>query len=197
MRDRRRGAGGTRECGEAVRLAPGQRGRRAGAESMMDALTLHNLLVESGMRHEIVHLPRAIGVADQLPERLRLPSRRCLAVRMYDVAGVLTAVIVHAGQMPSVAALCEVTGSSLVRPAASDQVNSVTGYATGLVAPLGLPASVAVYADQAVVSDVDHDLVVYTATGESGTALGVRLLDLFTLRDAKPAALTQPAGPAS
>lgn len=163
----------------------------------MDALTLHNLLVESGMRHEIVHLPRAISAADQLPEALRLPASRCLAVRMYDVGGALTAVIVHAGRRPSVGALREVTGSSRVRPAADDRVNSVTGYATGLVAPLGLPDSVDVYADQEVIGGVDDDVVVYTATGESGTALGVRLLDLFMLRDAKPAALTALAEPAT
>ena len=58
-----------------------------------------------------------------------------------------------------------------------------------------LPDSVEVYADEEVVCGIDSDVVVYTATGESGTALGVRLLDLFTLRDAKPAALTRP-GPA-
>ncbi len=157
---------------------------------MMDALTLHHLLVESGTRHEIVHLPRAISSADQLPDVLRLPSSRCLAVRMYDAGGVFTAVIVHAGSEPDVQALREVTGSRRIRRAAGHRVNAITGYAAELVAPLGLPDGVEVYADENVVCGIDDDLVVYTATGESGTALGVRLLDLFTLRDVKPAALT-------
>ncbi len=156
---------------------------------MMDALTLHHLLVESGTRHEIVHLPRAISSADQLPDVLRLPPSRCLAVRMYDAGGVLTAVIVHAGCHPSPGALREVTGSRRVTPVSGHRVNSVTGYAAELVAPLGLPDSVEMYADEDVVCGIDDDAVVYTATGESGTALGVRLLDLLTLRDAKPAAL--------
>lgn len=159
---------------------------------MIDALTLHRLLVESGTHHEIVHLTRPISSAHQLPEVLRLPRSRCLAVRMYDACGVLTAVIVHAGGVPHAAALREVTGSRRVLPLADDLVNSATGYAAELVAPLALPDSVEVYADENVVTGIDRDVVVYTATGESGTALGIRLLDLFTLLDAKPAALTFP-----
>jgi Cys-tRNA(Pro)/Cys-tRNA(Cys) deacylase len=157
---------------------------------MINALTLHHLLIESGTHHEIVHLPRAISSADQLPEVLRLPARRCLAVRLYDVGGVLTAVIVHAGSTPAPGALREVTGSRNVRPVHGDLVNSMTGYAAELVAPLALPPSIEFYADEAVLGDIDHDLVVYTATGESGTALGIRLLDLFSLLDAKPVALS-------
>jgi Cys-tRNA(Pro)/Cys-tRNA(Cys) deacylase len=157
---------------------------------MINALTLHHLLIESGTHHEIVHLPRAISSADQLPEVLRLPARRCLAVRMYDVGGVLTAVIVHAGSTPCHDALREVTGSRRVGPVDGGLVNSVTGYSAELVAPLALPPSIEVYADEAVLRDIDHDLVVYTATGESGTALGIRLLDLFSLFDAKPVALS-------
>jgi Cys-tRNA(Pro)/Cys-tRNA(Cys) deacylase len=163
---------------------------------MIDALTLHRLLVESGTQHEIVHLARAISSADQLPVVLRLPRSRCLAVRMYDVGGVLTAVIVHAGSLPLTEALCEATGACLVAPACDDQVNSATGYAAELVSPLALPDSVELYADQEVVSGIDTDVVVYMATGESGTALGVRLLDLFTLFEAKIAALTHSLPPA-
>lgn len=158
---------------------------------MMDALTLHHLMVESGTRHEIVHLPRAISSADQLPDALRLPPARCLAVRMYDAGGVLMAVIVHAGKVPSIEALCEVTGSRRVRPVFGYEVNTLTGYAAELVSPLGLPSGVEVYADEEVVCGIDDDVVVYTATGESRTALGVRLLDLFAVLDAKPAALTR------
>ena len=111
---------------------------------------------------------------------------------MYDAAGVLTAVIVHAGRLPSDGALREVTGSRQVLPLRADRVNAATGYAAELVAPLALPDSIEVYADEDVVCGIDRDVVVYTATGESRTALGIRLLDLFTLLDAKPAALTRP-----
>jgi Cys-tRNA(Pro)/Cys-tRNA(Cys) deacylase len=159
---------------------------------MIDTLTLHRLLVESGTRHEIVLLPRPISSADELPQVLRLPSSRCLAVRMYDAGGMLTAVIVHAGSLPSADALRAVTGTRRILPVPDDRVNAATGYAAELVAPLALPDSVEVYADEEVVCGIDRDVVVYTATGESGTALGVRLLDLFALRDAKPAALTRP-----
>src|SRR5260370_20649000 len=135
----------------------------------MEALTLHGLHVESGTQHESVRLSRAISSADQVPGVLRPPRSRCLAVRMYDAGGVLTAVIVHAGSLPSANALREVTGSRRVLPVPADRVNSATGYAAELVAPLALPDSVEVYADEDVVCRLDSDLVVYTATGESGT----------------------------
>jgi prolyl-tRNA editing enzyme YbaK/EbsC (Cys-tRNA(Pro) deacylase) len=68
----------------------------------------------------------------------------------------------------------------------------VTGYAAGLVSPVLLPDDVSLYIDDAVVAELDPDSVVYTATGESGTALGVRLLDLLALRAAKSIALSAP-----
>src|SRR5260370_41528923 len=102
---------------------------------MIDALPLHRLLVESGTQHEIVHLSRAISSADQLPEVLRLPPSRCLAVRMYDAGGVLTAVIVHAGSLPSATALRGGPGSPRVRPGPADRANPATGYPAQLVAP--------------------------------------------------------------
>jgi prolyl-tRNA editing enzyme YbaK/EbsC (Cys-tRNA(Pro) deacylase) len=166
---------------------------------MMDALTLHRLLLDSGARHEIIHLPRPISQADQLPSVLELPSRRCLAVRMYDVydaagrAGggdpALIAVIVWAGRVPAISELQRITGRQRVQAASGQTVNEATGYAAGLVSPLALPETVEVYTDEDVVSGLDDDAVVYTATGESRTALGIRLLDLFALCRAKPAAL--------
>ena len=162
---------------------------------MMDALTLHRLLLDSGVRHEIVQLPRAVSSADQLPTVLELPSRRCLAVRMYEAGGTLIAAVVWAGRVPDIAELRRVTGEQDVRAAAGDRVNEATGYAARLVSPLALPDTVEVYADEDVISGLDNDVVVYTATGESRTGLGIRLLDLFAICPAKPAALS-PAGPA-
>lgn len=161
---------------------------------MMDALTLHRLLLGCGVQHEIVHLHNSISSADQLPTVLELPSRRCLAVRMYDAGGpggcpALVAAVVWAGRVPDTGELQRVTGHERLRRAAGYLVNEVTGYAAGLVAPLALPEDVDVYADENVVSGIDRGAVVYTATGEPRTALGIRLLDLFTLCPAKPAAI--------
>jgi prolyl-tRNA editing enzyme YbaK/EbsC (Cys-tRNA(Pro) deacylase) len=161
---------------------------------MMDALTLHRLLLDSGVRHEIVHLSSAISSADQLPAVLGLPSRRCVAVRLYQAGGAgeepgLFAVVVWAGRVPAMGELEKITGQGDIRAAAEWTVNEATGYAARLVAPLALPDTVEVYADEDVVSGLDYNAVVYTATGEPRTALGIRLVDLFVLCPAKPAPL--------
>lgn len=62
---------------------------------MNNALTVHRMLLESGIRHEIVQLPRTITSADQLPAVLALPARRCLAVRVYEADGGHAAIIVR------------------------------------------------------------------------------------------------------
>lgn len=156
---------------------------------MNNALTLHCMLLESGIRHEIVQLPRTITSADQLPAALALPARRCLAVRVYQVDGGHAAIIVPPDLVPSDRVVAEITGGQQVRGADEIRVSSVTGYAAGLVAPLGLPDGLPVYADQALAEDAGDNTVVYTPTGESGTALGIGLLDLLSLAAAKPAAV--------
>lgn len=157
---------------------------------MNDALTLHRMLLESGTRHEIVHLPWMIACADQLPDALALPAERCLAVRVYRVDGGYAAVIVRAGDVPPLPLVCAVTGGRSVHPAMQDAVSLVTGYPAGLVAPLALPDDVRVYADEALPGGFGGESgAVYTATGETGTALGIWLSDLLALCTAKPAAL--------
>jgi prolyl-tRNA editing enzyme YbaK/EbsC (Cys-tRNA(Pro) deacylase) len=156
---------------------------------MNDALTLHRILLENDVRHEIVQLPRTITSADQLADVLALPARRCLAVRVFQVDDGPAAFIVRAGQVPSAEAIRDVTGARVARAADEHTISLVTGYAAGLVAPLALPTAVTLYVDQAVADEADTELVVYTATGESGTALGIGLRDLLTLCAAKPTAL--------
>jgi prolyl-tRNA editing enzyme YbaK/EbsC (Cys-tRNA(Pro) deacylase) len=158
---------------------------------MNDALTLHRMLLENGIRHEIVQLPWMIASADQLPGVLGLPAERCLAVRVYLVDGEYAAVIVSAGHVPPLPLVYAVTGGRSVHPASQDMVSSATGYPAGLVAPLALPCDVRVYADEALPGGGlgDGTGAVYTATGETGTALGIWLPDVLALCTAKPAAL--------
>jgi hypothetical protein len=59
---------------------------------MNNALTLHRMLLEKDIPHEIVRLPRRISSADQLPAALGLPAKRCLdnaddATIVYTVTG--------------------------------------------------------------------------------------------------------------
>jgi prolyl-tRNA editing enzyme YbaK/EbsC (Cys-tRNA(Pro) deacylase) len=157
---------------------------------MNDALTLHRMLLQDGIRHEIVQLRWTIASADQLPGVLALPAERCLAVRVYRVDGEYAAVIVRAGDVPPLPLVCAVTGGRSVYPASGDVVSLVTGYPAGLVAPLALPGDLRVYADQALPGGLGGGAgAVYTATGEAGTALGIGLPDVLALCTAKPVAL--------
>ncbi|HZE32527.1 MAG TPA: YbaK/EbsC family protein [Actinoallomurus sp.] len=155
---------------------------------MKDALSLHRLLLERQTVHEIVRLPRGISSADELPEVLDLPPRRCLCTRLYarPVECLVAAAIVPAGTWPAQEVVAELLNVATVALAGDDLVNEATGYAADLVAPLMLPEEITILVDQDV-SGVDD--VVYTATGEACTALGIRTLDLFSLCAAKPVAM--------
>lgn len=164
---------------------------------MKDALSIHRLLLERQTAHEIVRLPRPIAGADELPEVLGLPAERCLCTRIYAACGGhgmpaagaagpcdLVAVIVTAGVRPAADLVAGALAVPAVRPAPPDLINEVTDYAADLVAPLLLPAEMTMLVDQPAASVDD---VVYTATGEACTALGIHTLDLFALCDVKPA----------
>jgi prolyl-tRNA editing enzyme YbaK/EbsC (Cys-tRNA(Pro) deacylase) len=151
---------------------------------MKDALCIHRLLLERQTVHEIVRLPYGITSADELPEVLGLPPGRCLCTRLYsDADCLLAAVIVPAGTWPPDGLVADALNLDSVAPAADDLVNEATDYTAELVAPLMLPEDITLLVDQDV---ADTDEVVYTATGEARTALGIRTLDLFALCAAKP-----------
>lgn len=158
---------------------------------MKDALSIHRLLLEHQTTHEIVRLPRPITTADELPEVLGLPARRCLSTRVFAHRVLdhhhLTAVIVTAGTRPSPTAVAGALGVLAVAPARPDLINSITDYAADLVAPLMLPGEVTVLVDQQAAG---LDDVVYTPTGEPCTALGIHTIDLFALCDPKPVPIT-------
>ena len=162
---------------------------------MKDALSLHHLLLERQTVHEIVRLPRAISSADELPEVLGLPPGRCLCTRLYarPVECLLAAAIVPAGTWPAQEIVAEVLNVATVAPAGDDLINEATGYAADLVAPLMLPREITILVDQDVYGADD---IVYTATGEACTALGIRTLDLFSLCAAKPVAMAPSVGQA-
>lgn len=160
---------------------------------MKDALSIHRLLLEHQTAHEIVRLPRPIAAADELPEVLGLPPARCLCTRVFAACGDgvpagaakpcdLIAVIVVAGTRPAAEVVAGALALPAVHPAPACLVNEITDYAAGLVAPLLLPPEMPMLVDQAAASVDD---VVYTATGEACTAVGIHTLDLFALCDVK------------
>lgn len=151
---------------------------------MKDALSLHRLLLELQTVHEIVRLPNAITSADELPKVLGLPRSRCLCTRVYaDDTRCRAAVIVTAGTWPPETLVAEAIDVETVVPAHAALVNEATEYAADLVSPLMLPEDLTMLVDQSV---ADGDEVVYTATGEPNTALGIRTPDLLELCPAKP-----------
>ncbi|GAA1841995.1 hypothetical protein GCM10009736_04750 [Actinomadura bangladeshensis] len=170
---------------------------------MKDALAIHRALLEWEAVHEIVRLPGAISHADELPKALGLPAERCLVTRVYACDGgrhgrrFLTGVIVPAGERPVMAAVRRTVGARTVRPAHPDLVNAVTEYAAGLVCPLLLPDTMPLLIDHRLADGLNSDDVVYTATGEAYTALGIRGSSLYALCHAKPVdPLAPPAVPA-
>lgn len=159
---------------------------------MKDALAIHRMLLERETLHEIVRLPRAIANADELPKALGLPAKHCLATRVYLVDPAtqgepyLAAFVATAGIRPKTEALIGLFGARAVRPAPADMVNAATAYCAQLVAPVLLPDDLPVFIEQRAIDRLDVDNVVYTATGEPRTALGIRALDLFALCGGKP-----------
>ncbi len=163
---------------------------------MKDALTIHRSLLEREIQHEIVRLPIGITRSDELPRALGLPPDRCLATRIFACNDVqrgrrfLAGVIVTAGTNPAAEPVRLALGARLIRPARADLVNSVTEYAADLVCPLLLPDGMPLLIDQDLPADLPLDDVVYTATGEASTALGIRASDLCSLSGAKPVRLS-------
>lgn len=163
---------------------------------MKDALTIHRALLERETLHEIVRLPIAVAHADELPKALGLPADRCLVTRVFSCEErylgqrFWAGVIAPAGTRVPPEAVRAALGARQVRVARAAEVNKVTEYAAGLVCPLLLPESMPLLVDQLVVDGLPSDEVVYTATGEASTALGIRALDLYALCGAKPVSLT-------
>jgi prolyl-tRNA editing enzyme YbaK/EbsC (Cys-tRNA(Pro) deacylase) len=169
--------------------------------NMKDALAIHRALLEWETVHEIVRLPVAMADADELPKALGLPADRCLVTRVYSCDDArrgrrfLTGVVVPAGRRPAAEAVRLTVGARSVRPAHADVVNAVTEYAAGLVCPLLLPDSMPLLIDHRLVERIPDDDVVYTATGEASTALGIRAGSLYALCHAKPVDLIAAPAP--
>jgi prolyl-tRNA editing enzyme YbaK/EbsC (Cys-tRNA(Pro) deacylase) len=162
---------------------------------MLGPLDIHQYLLAHDVHHEIVRLPRPAATAEHLAEVLNLPARRCLTVHPFHAAiatgDVLVVVLAPSDETLDSAtlavALAELLQSRLgpaatLATARADLVSSHTDYLAGHLAPLLLPPDVIVVATQAIV-DLERSIV-YTATGDGGTALGIRALDLLNLSHA-------------
>jgi prolyl-tRNA editing enzyme YbaK/EbsC (Cys-tRNA(Pro) deacylase) len=107
---------------------------------------------------------------------------------MYLVDDQPIAVIVRAGELPHPGAVLAAADARTLRSAGSDTVNALTDFAAPLVCPVLLPDHVRVLAD-ACIGQQD---VVYTPTGDGGTALGIPTRWLLTASHAAVAELCAP-----
>ncbi len=150
---------------------------------MRGPLDVHRELLARDVQHEIVRLPRIVLSADQLPEALGVPAEDCLAVRLFEVDDELVAVLLPVRSTPNPAAVMAALHARTIRVASAERINAGTDYAAGLVPPLPLPAGVALLTDPRV-SDLG---VVYTPTGDTGTALGISAETLLSASGARVA----------
>lgn len=158
---------------------------------MKDALDVHRSLLAREVPHEIVRLPRPVLTADELPAALGLPADQCVAVRLYLADDRPAAVLTAATELPHPGAVLGALGARSLQVAPPGLVNRVTDFAAELVSPALLPDGLPVLADACV----GHADVVYAATGDGGTALGIASRDLLTVSGARVTRLCTTAVP--
>lgn len=149
---------------------------------MKDALAIHRWLLAHQVHHEIVRLPRAMTSSEELPQVLSASPAICLTVTLYEVTTLIgrepVAVVTSVGSLPTPGLIGGILRARRVRHASAYTVNSATDYASGLICPLLLPATLTVLVDERLTST---DTPVYVPTGERHTALLIRADQLLTL----------------
>lgn len=159
---------------------------------MLGPLDIHQYLLEHDVHHEIVRLPRPAASAEHLAEVLGVTPRRCLAIHPFHAptpdGDVLVLVMAPADQEVAAAtlvfALRELLRDHLgpdaeLNVAGAALVSRRTDYIAGHLAPLLLPPEVIVVSTRGVLDLATS--IIYTATGDGGTALGIAATDLLNL----------------
>jgi hypothetical protein len=169
---------------------------------MLGPLDIHQYLLAHDVHHEIVRLRRTAFHAGSLAETLGIPPHLCVATHAFRGYGdtgtighstddVLVVMLAAADTLIDNDETCQrlsdvlrsrVGATMVFEPAGCDLVSRRTDYIASHLSPLLLPADVIVVAHQAL-ADLST-AVVYTATGDAGTALGLRALDLLVLTKA-------------
>jgi Cys-tRNA(Pro)/Cys-tRNA(Cys) deacylase len=160
--------------------------------NMLGPLDIHQYLLEHDVHHEIVRLPRPAANAEHLAEVLGVTPRRCLSIHPFHAltpdGDVLVLVMSPADEQVTAATLI-LTLRELLRDrlgpdaelsaAGAALVSRRTDYIAGHLAPLLLPPDVIVVSTRGVLDLATS--IIYTATGDGGTALGIAATDLLNL----------------
>ncbi len=153
---------------------------------MLGPLDIHGHLLALDVAHDIVRMPRGAAHSSRLDEALGLPAERCVTVTMYEAPAeppnIMVAVLTSCGARADEALLRDLMGTPTITLASEEQINARTGYAAAHVGPLLMPADIVVLADAALARAADT--IVYTATGDDGTVLAIRVADLLRLSGA-------------
>jgi prolyl-tRNA editing enzyme YbaK/EbsC (Cys-tRNA(Pro) deacylase) len=166
---------------------------------------------EHDVHHEIVRLPRPAASAEHLAEVLGVTPRRCLAIHPFHAltpdGDVLVLVLAPADEEADADSLVFTLRELLRDRLGPDAELSVAGaalvsrrtdYIAGHLAPLLLPPDVIVVSTRGILDLATS--IIYTATGDGGTALGIAATDLLNLSraivlpDDGPANSNAPAG---
>jgi prolyl-tRNA editing enzyme YbaK/EbsC (Cys-tRNA(Pro) deacylase) len=138
-------------------------------------LDLSRDLLAADVSHEFVRLPRRITAAEELPSVLGVRAEACVVVHVFETDTRPAAVALPAGYAVSPSAIARALRANELVAAAPMVTNALTDFTAGLVAPLGLPEDIQLLVD----ASLGVEPVLYTATGDGGTALKIRSRDLL------------------
>jgi prolyl-tRNA editing enzyme YbaK/EbsC (Cys-tRNA(Pro) deacylase) len=138
-------------------------------------LDLSRDLLAADVSHEFVRLPRRIMASEELPGVLGVRPEACVVVHVFETDARPVAVALPAGFVVSPSALVRALGATDIVAAPPMVTNAVTDFTAGLVAPVALPADLELLVD----ASLGLQSVLYTATGDGGTALKIRSRDLL------------------
>ncbi len=150
---------------------------------MRSCSDVHNLLLQEGVPHEIVHLPSSSRTARLAAEALGVSTAEVVKSLVFLLDGRPVLVLVPGASTVDAAVLTRELGGSEATLASAEEVLRVTGYRPGAVPPCGLDSSLEVVADPGVFAPD----VVYCGGGTTTTMLKIRSADLEALLEPRKA----------
>jgi prolyl-tRNA editing enzyme YbaK/EbsC (Cys-tRNA(Pro) deacylase) len=154
---------------------------------MRSCSDVHNLLIQEGVPHEILHLPALSATARLAADALGVPVREVVKSLVFCLDGVPIMVLVPGDATVDAAALARVLEGREVVLADGRQVLDLTGYRPGAVPPCAIFTELPVVADPGVFEPE----VVYCGGGTTATMLKIRSADLRALIKPRLAAVAK------
>lgn len=144
---------------------------------MRSCSDVHNLLLQEGVPHEIVHLPSSSRTAQMAAEALGVQVHEVVKSLVFLLDGRPILVLVPGSSTVDETALARESGGESAVLAKGEEVLRITGYRPGAVPPCALDTALEVVADPGVFTPE----VVYCGGGTTTTMLKIRSADLEEL----------------